>query len=110
MFFNLEPNFIKKLLRESGFSNFGHMIFLAKRKLFYFETKHFLIVLFADIWLFLVYTHMLQISYRNSYGKVLKNEWVQVDAPCAQTGVKSTLCTYVLTIMKYKQRALLHYQ
>ena len=29
----------------------------------------------------------------NSYGKVPKNEWVQVDPPCAQTGVKSSLGT-----------------
>ena len=43
-----------------------------------FETKHFLIVLFADIWLFWVYT-LMEVSYRNSYWKVLKNEWVQVD-------------------------------
>ena len=36
------------------------------------------------------------ISYRNSYGKVPKNKWVQVDPPCAETGVKSSLGTLVL--------------
>ena len=37
---------------------------------------------------------MVLVSYRNSYGKVLKNEWVQVGPPpCAQTGVKSSLGT-----------------
>ena len=29
--------------------------------------------IFDDTWLFWVYTHMVQVSYRNSYGKVLKN-------------------------------------
>ena len=36
-------------------------------------------VLFAYLWLFQVYTDMLQLSCRNSYGKVLKNGWVQMD-------------------------------
>ena len=27
---------------------------------------------------------MVQVSYGTSYGKVLKNGWVQVDPPCAQ--------------------------
>ena len=40
-----------------------------------------------------MYTYMVQVSYPNSYGKVPKNEWVQVDPPCAQTGVKSSLGT-----------------
>ena len=39
---------------------------------------------------------ILGVSYQNSYGKALKNEWVQVDPPCAQTRVKSSLGTYVL--------------
>ena len=57
------------------FSNFGHVTFFAKLKLFcgrHFEPKHFLIVLFADIRLSWVLTHMVQVPYRNSYGKVLK--------------------------------------
>ena len=37
---------------------------------------------------------MVQVSYRNSYGKVLKNGWVQVDPTCAQTGVKSSLGSF----------------
>ena len=36
---------------------------------------------------------MVQVSYRNANGKVLKNGWVQVDPPCAPTGVKSGLGT-----------------
>ena len=36
---------------------------------------------------------MVQVPYRNSYEKVLKRG---VDPPCAQTGVKSSLGTYVL--------------
>ena len=31
---------------------------------------------------------MVQVSYGNAYGNVLKNGWVLVDPPCAQTGVK----------------------
>ena len=42
---------------------------------------------------------MVQVSYRNSYEKVPKNEWVQVDPPCAQTGVKSSLGTEVLRLI-----------
>ena len=89
MFFNFEPNFIEKFLWESGFPNFGHVTFLQNDNSFFgrlFETKHFLIVLFSDIWLFWVCTHMVHVSYGNSYGKVLKNER-------AQTGVKSSLGT-----------------
>ena len=54
----------------------------------HFETQHFFNVLFADLWLFQVYTYMVQVSYRNSYGKVPKNEWVQVDPPplCTNEG------------------------
>ena len=40
-----------------------------------------------------VYIYGASFAYRNSYGKVPKNEWVQVDPPCAQTGVKSSLGT-----------------
>ena len=94
MFFNFEPNFIEKFLRKSGFSNFGHV---RKTKICFLaailKQNVFLIVLFTDIWLFWVYTHMVQVSYRNSYRKVLKNEWVQVDPSprfFAQTGVKSS--------------------
>ena len=47
-----------------------------------------------ELWLFWVYAHMVQVLYRNSYEKALKNEWVQVDPlPCAQTGMKSSLGT-----------------
>ena len=44
----------------------------------HFKTKHFLIVLYADIGLFWKYTHMVQVSYQNSYRKAIKNECVQV--------------------------------
>ena len=37
---------------------------------------------------------MVLVSYRNSHAKVLNNGFVQVDPPCAQTGVKSDLCTF----------------
>ena len=54
MFFYFQPNFVEKLLWENGFSNFGHVTIFAKQKFIFdrhFETKHFLSVLFADIWL-----------------------------------------------------------
>ena len=57
----------------------------------HFETVHFLMFFsFADLRLPLVYTGMVHVSYQNSYGKVLKNGWVQVDSPCAQMGMKSS--------------------
>ena len=34
MFFNFEPNSIEKFLWESGFVNFGHVIFLQNENLF----------------------------------------------------------------------------
>ena len=52
MFSYFEPNFINKLLWESVFSNFGHVIFSGNENLFFgrqFETEHFLNVLFADL-------------------------------------------------------------
>ena len=36
-------------------------------------------------------TDMVQVSYRNSYRKVLQNGWVKVDPLGAQTGVKGPL-------------------
>ena len=100
MFFNFEPRFIEKFFWESGFSKFWSSDFFRKTKIHFFgshfEMKHYLIILFSVIklWLFWVYTHMVQVLYRNSYGKVLKDEWVQVaPLPCAQTGAKSSLVT-----------------
>ena len=79
------------------FSRIGHLTFSRNENSFFdrhFETEPFLIVRFADIWLFFVYAHMVQVSYQNSYGKTLKNVWVQVaPPPCAQTEVKSSLGT-----------------
>ena len=40
---------------------------------------------------------MVQVSYQNPKGKVLKNGLVQVDPHCAQTGVKFSLSTNVLS-------------
>ena len=61
MFFTFEPNFIAKFLWKSGFSNFDHLTFFVKRKFVFwppFWNETFLIVLFADIWLFVcVCTH-----------------------------------------------------
>ena len=68
MFFNFEPNFIEKFLWKSGFSNFGHMTFFAKRKFvfvfvfvfvfffdailnFDFETVQSFEFFFAGVWL-----------------------------------------------------------
>ena len=51
---------------------------------------------------------MVQVSYRNSNAKVLKNEWVQVNTPppCAQAGVKKK--TYVLRSEKRERRIVLN--
>ena len=52
----------------------------------HFETQHFLNVGCFLMFFLLIYgcfkcihRPMVQVSYRNSYGKVPKNEWVQVD-------------------------------
>ena len=92
MFSYFEPNYIEKAIGKVFvfflfvccffFSNLGYVIIFAKRKFVFgrhFETQHFLNVIFADLWLFYVYTGIVQVSYRNSYGKVPKNGWVQVD-------------------------------
>ena len=90
--FSFESKFIHKFFWESGFLNFGHVtIIKRKAKICVLATileRTFLNFLFADLWLF--YTDMVHVSYRNFYGK---NGWVQVDPPCAQTGVKSSLGT-----------------
>ena len=44
---------------------------------------------------------MVQVSYQNSYEKLLKNGWVQVDTP-AHMGVKSNLGTFSVNIMLSK--------
>ena len=87
----LWAKFYWKIPLGKSFSNFGRETFFTKRKFvfgFHFKTKHFLIVLFADIWLFWVYTHMVQVLYQNSYRKVLKNEWVQVPPSLCTNGSK----------------------
>ena len=57
----------------------------------------FFFLFFADLWLSRVYTDTVQVSYRNSYRKVLKNGWVQVDpSPFCTNGSKNSLCTNVL--------------
>ena len=81
MSLNCEPKCIVKILLGKWFLKFWSRDFFAKRKFVFgrhFKTKHSLIVLFADI-CFWVYTHMVQVLCRNFYGKLLKNEWVQVD-------------------------------
>ena len=83
MFYYFEPNFIAKLLRESGFSNFGHVTMKFAKRKFVFG-RHFgtfeisTIFFFAALWLSKVYTGMVQVF---SYGKVLKNGWVNVGSP-----------------------------
>ena len=81
MFFNFQPNFIEKYLWESVFFffKFWSCDFFRETKIRIFGRHLFVLGV------------MVQLLYRNSYGKVLKNEWVQVDPPCAQTGVKSSL-------------------
>ena len=56
MFSYFEPNFIEKFHWESGFSNFGHVIIFAKRKLIFwrpFWNATFFNGFFADLWFFL---------------------------------------------------------
>ena len=60
LFSYFEPNLIEKFLWDSWFFFFNFFSFFDR----YFETEHFLNVLFADLWLFLVYTDMVQVSYQ----------------------------------------------
>ena len=85
MFFNFEPNFIQKFLRESVFFfKFWSRDFFHEAKNFFFglhfKTKHFLIVLFADIWLFWVYAHMVQVSCRN-FLREIAQKWMGSSGP-----------------------------
>ena len=87
---------LKKFLWESGFPIFDHVtFFFAKRQFVFgrhFQTKHFLIVLFSDILLFSVYTHMVQCHTEIPTENYLKrgSTWTPF---YAQTGVKSSLGT-----------------
>ena len=94
MFSYFKPDFIEKFLWESCCFKFWSpdyfcetkIRFLAailKRNIFECSFCWFMVVLG-------VYRYA-QVSYRNSCGKVLKNEWFQVDPP--QMGVKSSLGT-----------------
>ena len=75
MFFNFEPNLIVKFVGKVLFQILVPWLFceteirflaaILKRKLFW-------LFFLADIWLFWVYAHMVQVSNQNSYGKVLK--------------------------------------
>ena len=92
MFFNFEPFFflLKNTFGKVVFQILARWLFFAKRKFFYwppFWNESFLIVLFAGILLFWMYTHgasfvpkFLRKSTHNSMGPS--------GPPCAQTGVK----------------------
>ena len=74
---------------ESGFSTFGQVTFSQNENSF-LATILKRNIFWSFFWLIYScfgYTHMVQLSCRNSYGKVgiLKNEWVQV--------VPTILCT-----------------
>ena len=82
MFSYFAPNFIEKIHCKSGFSNFGHVTIFAKWKFIFgrqFEPEHLLNVLFADLWLFQLYTDMVQVSYRifstGKYLKIVGSKW-----------------------------------
>ena len=66
MFSYFEPHFIEKFLWESGFSQIlVTWLYLQNENSFFgrhFETEHFLNVLFADLWLFWVYTNVVQVE------------------------------------------------
>ena len=94
MFSFIEQNFIEKFFRESGFSNFGHMTFCMKRKFVFLaailKRKNFL------MFVLLIYGCLRDIQiklWRKFHTEIPteKYDWVQVDPPCAQTGVKSSL-------------------
>ena len=96
MFSYFEPNFIEKVLWESGFSNFwpksksreikiGYLAAILKRY------NIFNFFFFCRIVIFIV--HMVQISLQNSAGKVVFYGWVPRNPPLGTNGSKSTLVT-----------------
>ena len=94
MFSYFEPNFIEKFHWESGFSNFGHVIIFAKRKFIFwrpFWNATFFKCFFLLIYDFFLGVYKYGVSFVPKFLQVFKNGWVQVDPPCAQTGVKSSL-------------------
>ena len=92
MFFNFQPNFIEKFLRENVFSNFGHVTFFAKQKFVFwppFWTETFFDLSFCWYMVVVLGVYiMVQVSYQNSYGKVLKNEWVLDPSLCTNGSEK----------------------
>ena len=96
MFLNFEPNFIENILGKVVFQILvtWYDLFCETKNLFYgchFKTKLFLIVLFADIWLFSVYTHY-GASFVPKFLRKSPQKWMGPSGPpCAQMGVISSL-------------------
>ena len=98
MFYNFEPNFIGKFLWESGFSNFGHVTFIPKRKFVFwppFWNKSFFDRSFCWYVVVLgVYTYGASFVPKFLWESTQK--WMGPSGPlppCAQTGLKSNLGT-----------------
>ena len=67
-----------------------------KNRLFgrHFETvQHLNFFFFAELWLFMTRTYMVQISLQNSGGKVVFSGGVPWNPPLGTNGSKSTLVT-----------------
>ena len=68
---------LKNTFVESGFSNSRDFFSRNDNSFFghHFETKHFSIVLFADIWLLLMYTHTVTETATEKYSKMNGSDW-----------------------------------
>ena len=66
-----------------------------KNRLFgrHFETVQHFKICFAELWISLAHTYMVQISLQNSGGKVVFYAWVPRNPPLGTNGSKSTLVT-----------------
>ena len=92
MFSYFEPNFIEKFLWKSGFSILAKIEMMRNKNLLFgrhlkrYNIFSFFFFFFAELWIFLAHTYMVQISLQNSGGKVVFCGWVP-------NGSKSTLVT-----------------
>ena len=77
MFSFFKPNFIEKFLLGTWFFKFWSYDYFRKKKISFLAAilKRIIFFFFFFFLLIYVYTDMVQVSYRNSYGKVLKYGW-----------------------------------
>ena len=87
MFFNFEPNFIEKFLRGSVFFKFWSRDFSRNDNLF---LGSFVLLIYGCFGCIHIWCQFRTEIPTGKYSKLNESKWIP---PCAQTGVKSTLCS-----------------